>query len=137
MIAILNKKNFYSMMLKDRLTLAKIDFPTERGMGRVNFYRTPLGTAVCVNLEGDDKILELKMYDRNRGGFVIQNVFCGENLIEISRGVFVGVSSKLHIEDAIGREFLIKLNNMNIIARAETALNLGRNVDKTPSLVYN
>ena len=137
MIAILNKKNFYSMMLKDRLTLAKIDFPTERGMGRVNFYRTPLGTAVCVNLEGDDKILELKMYDRNRGGFVIQNVFCGENMIEISRGVFVGVSSKLHIEDAIGREFLIKLNNMSIIARAETALNLGRNVDKTPSLVYN
>ena len=137
MIAILNKKNFYSMMLKDRLTLAKIDFPTERGMGRVNFYRTPLGTAVCVNLEGDDKILELKMYDRNRGGFVIQNVFCGENLIEISRGVFVGVSSKLHIEDAIGREFLIKLNNMNIIARAETTLILRRNVDKIPNLVYN
>ena len=137
MIAILNKKNFYSMMLKDRLTLAKIDFPTERGMGRVNFYRTPLGTAVCVNLEGDDKILELKMYDRNRGGFVIQNVFCGENLIEISKGVFVGVSSKLHIEDAIGREFLIKLNNMSIIARAETTLNLKRNIDKMPGLVYN
>lgn len=137
MIAILNKKNFYSMMLKDRLTLAKIDFPTERGMGRVNFYRTPLGTAVCVNLEGDDKILELKMYDRNRSGFVIQNVFCGENLIEISKGVFVGVSSKLHVEDAIGREFLIKLNNMNIIARAETTLNLKRNIDKMPGLVYN
>ena len=137
MIEIVNKKKFYSMMLKDRYPLAKIDFPTEYGRGRVNFYRTPLGTAVCVNLEGDDKILELKMYDRNRSGFVIQNVFCGENLIEISKGVFVGVSSKLHIEDAIGREFLVRLNNMSIIARAETALNLGRNVDKTPSLVYN
>ena len=137
MIEIVNKKNFYSMLLKDRLTLAKIDFPTECGEGRVNFYRTPLGTAVRVNLEGDDKMLELKMYDRNRSGFVIQNVFCGENLIEISKGVFVGVSSKLHIEDAIGREFLIKLNNMSIIARAETTLIPRRNVDKIPSLVYN
>ena len=137
MIEILNKKNFYSMILKDRHPLAKIDFPTECGKGRVNFYRTPLGTAIRVNLEGEDKMLELKMYDRNRSNFVIQNIFCGENLIEISRGVFVGVSSKLHIEDAIGREFLIKLNNMSIIARAETTLNLGRNVDKTPSLVYN
>ena len=137
MIEIVNKKNFYSMLLKDRLTLAKIDFPTECGEGRVNFYRTPLGTAVRVNLEGDDKMLELKMYDRNRSGFVIQNVFCGENLIEISKGVFVGVSSKLHIEDAIGREFLIKLNNMSIIARAETTLNLKRNIDKMPGLVYN
>ena len=137
MIEIVNKKNFYSMLLKDRLTLAKIDFPTECGEGRVNFYRTPLGTAVRVNLEGDDKMLELKMYDRNRSGFIIQNVFCGENLIEISKGVFVGVSSKLHIEDAIGREFLIKLNNMSIIARAETTLNLKRNIDKMPGLVYN
>ena len=137
MIEIVNKKNFYSMLLKDRFTLAKIDFPTECGKGRVNFYRTPLGTAVRVNLEGDDKMLELKMYDRNRSGFVIQNVFCGENLIEISKGVFVGVSSKLHIEDAIGREFLIKLNNMTIIARAETTLILRRNVDKMPGLVYN
>ena len=137
MIEIVNKKNFYSMLLKDRLTLAKIDFPTECGEGRVNFYRTPLGTAVRVNLEGDDKMLELKMYDRNRSGFVTQNVFCGENLIEISKGVFVGVSSKLHIEDAIGREFLIKLNNMSIIARAETTLNLKRNIDKMPGLVYN
>ena len=137
MIEIVNKKNFYSMLLKDRFTLAKIDFPTECGNGRVNFYRTPLGTAVRVNLEGDDKMLELKMYDKNRSGFVIQNVFCGENLIEISNGVFVGVSSKLHIEDAIGREFLIKLNNMSIIARAETTLILRRNVDKIPNLVYN
>ena len=137
MIEIVNKKNFYSMLLKDRFTLAKIDFPTECGKGRVNFYRTPLGTAVRVNLEGDDKMLELKMYDKNRSGFVIQNVFCGENLIEISKGVFVGVSSKLHIEDAIGREFLIKLNNMSIIARAETTLNLKRNIDKMPGLVYN
>ena len=137
MIEIVNKKNFYSMLLKDRFTLAKIDFPTECGKGRVNFYRTPLGTAVRVNLEGDDKMLELKMYDKNRSGFVIQNIFCGENLIEISSGVFVGVSSKLHIEDAIGREFLIKLNNMSIIARAETTLNLKRNIDKMPGLVYN
>ena len=137
MIEILNKKNFYSLILKDRLPLAKIDFPTECGRGKVSFYRTPLGTAIRVNLEGDDKMLELKMYDRNRSNFVIQNIFCGENLIEISKGVFVGVSSKLHIEDAIGREFLIKLNNMSIIARAETALNLRRNVDKIPSLIYN
>ena len=137
MIEILNKKNFYSLILKDRFPLAKIDFPTECGRGKVSFYRTPLGTAIRVNLEGDDKMLELKMYDRNRSNFVIQNIFCGENLIEISKGVFVGVSSKLHIEDAIGREFLIKLNNMSIIARAETALNLRRNVDKIPSLIYN
>ena len=132
-----NKINFYSMMLRDRFPLARIIFPTERGEGKIEFFRTPLGTALRVELEGDDAIRDVKMYDRKRSEFAIQNVFCGDNLVRISEGVFVGVSNKLSIEDAIGRDFLIKLDNISVIARAEF-LHVHRNtVDKTPNLVYN
>ena len=124
-------------MLRDRLPLAKIDFSVGDETGVIEFFRTPLGTAARVNLEGDSTIKEVKMYDKNRGKFTIQNIFCGDNLIEISKGVFVGVSTKLCIEEIVGREFLIKLENMTIITRAESTLIPRRNVDKIPSLVYN
>ena len=137
MTHILDKKEFYKLMLRDRLPLAKIDFSVGDETGVIEFFRTPLGTAARVNLEGDSTIKEVKMYDKNRGKFTIQNIFCGDNLIEISKGVFVGVSTKLHIEDAIERDFFIKLDDMTIITRAESTLILGRNIDKTPSLVYN
>ena len=67
----------------------------------------------------------------------MQNVFCGDNLIEISEGTFVGVSSKLQIEDLIGREFLIKLDDVSIIARAQMLPKRELNVDKFSHLVYN
>ena len=137
MTHILDKKEFYKLMLRDRLPLAKIDFSVGDETGVIEFFRTPLGTAARVNLEGDSTIKEVKMYDKNRGKFTIQNIFCGDNLIEISKGVFVGVSTKLCIEEIVGREFLIKLENMTIITRAESTLIPRRNVDKIPSLVYN
>ena len=137
MIEILNKKSFYSMILKDRFALAEMEFPTECGEGRVEFFRTPLGVALKVNVTCGEIVREIKMYDKKRSKFAIQNIFCGDNLVEISRGVFVGVSNKLSIEDAIGRDFLIKLDNMSIIAHAKMPPNPITNIDKMPNLVYN
>ena len=137
MIEILNKKSFYSMILKDRFALAEMEFPTECGEGRVEFFRTPLGVALKVKVTCGEIVREIKMYDKKRSKFAIQNIFCGDNLVEISHGVFVGVSNKLSIEDAIGRDFLIKLDNMNIIAHAKMPPNPITNIDKMPNLVYN
>ena len=137
MIDILNKKSFYSMILKDRFPLAKIKFPMECGEGRIELFRTPLGVALRAVINAENRIHEIKMYDKNRSKFVIQNVFCGDNLIEISDGVFVGVSNKLSIEEAIGRDFLIKLDNVNIVARAENLLLRRGMVDKNADLGYN
>ena len=137
MTHILDKKEFYKLMLRDRFPLAKIDFSAGGRIGLIEFFRTPLGTVARAILGGGGTIQEIKMYDKNRGKFCIQNVFCDENLIEISSGIFVGVSTKLCIEEIVGREFLIKLENMTIITRAETTLIPRRNVDKIPSLVYN
>lgn len=136
-MSILDKKEFYKMMLKDRLPIAQISFCKESGEGRVEFYRTPLGTVLKVRLDVGEIPREIKMYDKKRGRFALQNVFCGENLIEISAGMFVGVSSKLQIEDIIGRDFLIKVDGANIVARAEMMSRREMNIDKLQHLVYN
>lgn len=132
----LSKREFYKMLLRDRLPVAKIDFPTEKGNGSACFIHTPLGVMIHVKAN-DSKLREIKMYDRNRGKFAIQNVFCGENLVCIDDGSYVSISSKLKIEDIVGRSFLIKLDNMNIIARAEFVPRYPSNIDKSKSLVYN
>ena len=137
MIDFLNKKNFYSMILKDRFPLARIDFFSEKGEGNAELFRTPLGVVICVTIFGGGSLREVKMYDKTRGNFAIQNVFCGDNLIEIRDGVFVGVSSRLHIEEAIERDFLIKLDGVSIVARAHMLPKRESVVDKIPSLVYN
>ena len=137
MLDICNKKKFYSMMLRDRFPLAKIDFPTECGEGSVEFFRTPLGVVLCASVSGAGRLREIKMYNKKRSEFDIQNIFCGDNLIEISKGVFAGLSTKLRIEDAIGRDFLIKLDDMSIMARAQMLPKRESTVDKTVSLVYN
>ena len=77
------------------------------------------------------------MYDRYGGSFALQNVFCGENLIQIDDSSYVSISGKLKIEDVIGRSFLIKLEDMNVIARAEFVPRHSRNIDKSESMVYN
>lgn len=132
----LSKREFYKMLLRDRLPVAKIDFPTEKGNGSAKFIHTPLGVMLHVNVDGA-KLHEIKMYDRNRGKFAIQNVFCGENLVCIDDGSYVSISSKLSIEDVVGRSFLIKLDDMNIIARAEFISRCSGNIDKSVSLIYN
>lgn len=136
-MSILDKKEFYKMILKDRLPVAQISFSGEQADKEVEFYHTPLGTVLRAKLNGEERPREIKMYDKKRGRFSMQNVFCGDNLIEISKGTFVGVSSKLQIEDLIGREFLIKLDDVSIIARAQMLPKRELNVDKFSHLVYN
>ncbi len=136
MTPILDKKEFYKMLLRDRFPVAKIEFPTEKGSGRVEFIHTPLGVLLHVFIE-DEKLNEIKMYNRNLGDFALRNVFCGENLVCLDDGSYVSVSSKIKIEDVIGRSFLIKLEDMNVIARAEFLPRRRSNVDKSQSMVYN
>ncbi len=115
---IFDKKTFCKMMLSDRLPIACAEFPIDRVRGSVEFYHTPLGVVLLTNLGEKNKLLEIKLYDRKRGEFALQNVFCGDSPVEIEKGVFFGLSSKLQIEDIIGRDFLIKAEGLNIIARA-------------------
>lgn len=136
MTPILDKKEFYKLLLRDRLPVAKIEFPTENGTGWVEFIHTPLGVLLHILTNGEI-LKEIKMYDRNEGEFALQNVFCGENLIQIDGGSYVSISGKLKIEDVIGRSFLIKLNDMNVISRAEFVPRRTRNIDKSESMVYN
>ena len=136
MTPILDRREFYKMLLRDRFPVAKLEFPTENGRGRVDFIHTPLGVLLRINIEGA-KLREIKMYDRNYGEFALQNVFCGENLICVDEGTYVSVTSKIKIEDVIGRSFLIKLEDMNVIARAEFISKRRSDVDKSESMVYN
>lgn len=133
---IFGKKDFYSAMLRGRLPVAEamFIFNGNRG-GRLEFYCTPLGTVLCATVENDSNLKEIKMYDKSRGNFTIQNVFCGDNLIKIDDGVFVGVSSRLQIEDVMGRDFLIKIDELSIVARAKMIEK--PKVDKRARLVYN
>ena len=133
---IFDKKDFYRAMLRGRLPVAEamFIFNGNRG-GRLEFYCTPLGTVLCAVMENGVELREIKMYDRSRGGFAIQNVFCGDNLIKMDDGVFVGVSSRLQIEDVIGRDFLIKSDGLSIVARAKMIEK--PKVDKRARLVYN
>ena len=133
---IFGKKDFYSAMLRGRLPVAEamFIFNGNRG-GRLEFYCTPLGTVLRAVMENGLELREIKMYDKSRGGFAIQNVFCGDNLIKMDDGVFVGVSSRLQIEDVIGRDFLIKSDGLSIVARAKMIEK--PKVDKRARLVYN
>ena len=136
MTPILDKKEFYKMLLRDRYPVAKLEFPTENGRGSVEFIPTPLGVLLRVHLQGG-RLKEIKMYNRNLGDFALQNVFCGENLVCIDDGSYISISSKIKIEDVIGRSFLIKLEDINVIARAEFVSRRRSNIDKSQSMVYN
>ena len=136
MIDILSKKDFYRMMLRDRYAIAKMDFPVRLGEGKIEFFSTPLGTVLRAKLEGGSVLKEIKLYDKGRGRFIYRNAFCGDEIIEIGEGVFVSVSGKLQIEDVVGREFLLKIDDMNIVARAEMMPRRSL-VDKSARLVYN
>ena len=133
---IFGKKDFYRAILRGRLPIAEAMFIFNGNKGgRLEFFCTPLGTVLCATVENDSNLKEIKMYDKSSGGFAIQNVFCGDNLIKIDTGVFVGVSSRLQIEDVIGRDFLIKTETLSIIARAQMIAK--PTVDKRTRLVYN
>ena len=133
----ISKKEFFKMVLRDRLPIANMDYSIKNEGGRTEFYYTPLGTMLRVWVPKGERLNEVKMYDRTRGGFEIQNVFCGDNLVLIEDGSYIGVSSKMQIEDVIGREFLIKTDGFNIISRACMLPKKGITVDKITDLVYN
>ena len=136
MIPILNKKEFYKMLLKDRFPVACVDFPTGRGNGRIEFINTPIGTLLHI-FSNAVVPKEIKMYNRNLGDFTLQNVICGDSLVSLDDGSYISLSSQIQIEDVIGRSFLIKINDMNVIARAEF-LPINRcDVDKSRAMVYN
>jgi hypothetical protein len=133
---ILNKKDFYEMLLRERHPIAKIDFSVKDGFGRVEFINTPLGVLLHVRtLLGDVKAI--KMYDRHGGEFELQNLFCAEDLLCIGEHSYVCISSRIKIEDVIGRSFLIKLNESTVISRAEFISIKSSDVDKMQSMVYN
>ena len=133
---ILDKKEFYKLLLKDRLPVAKLNFPTEKGNGYIEFIHTPLGVLLYICACGT-RIVDIKMYDRNYGKIALQNIFCGENLVCIDDDCYISVSNKIKIEDVIGRSFLIKLEDVNIILRAEFVQRRIHDVDKIESMVYN
>ena len=136
MINILDKKDFYRVMLKERLPVAEaiFVFGQDEG-GKLEFFHTPLGTAMRVHINNNICLREVKMYDRSRGKFALQNVFCGDNLVKTGEGEFVGVSSKLQIEDVVGSDFLIKCDLVSIVVKAQMIAK--PKVDKLPRLVYN
>ena len=134
---IFDKKDFYNLMLRERLPIARASFAIERRRGVVDLFSTPLGVVLRADVGVGIALKEIKIYDRKRGDFFIQNVFCGENLIKLDEGVFVGVSSRVQIEDVIDREILIKVEGAGIVARVEMMPKREREVDKFAHLVYN
>ena len=55
----------------------------------------------------------------------------------IEKDVFISITSKLQIEDVIGREFLIRIGENTIISRARLLPKRNHTVDKAKCLVYN
>ncbi len=133
---IFDKKDLYEMLLRERYPVAKIDFPTKSGVGRVEFINTPLGVLLHIHTQGEE-VKSIKMYDKNRGEFELQNLFFSEDLVCVGENSFVCISARIKIEDVIGRSFLIKLSNSNVIAHAEFILRKSSAVDKLKSMVYN
>lgn len=133
---IFDKKDLYEMLLRERCPVAKIDFSTKNGIGRVEFINTPLGVLLHIYTQGEE-VKCIKMYDRHGGEFELQNLFFGEDLVCVGENSFVCISARVKIEDVIGRSFLIKLGNSNVIAHAEFIIRKSSSVDKLKSMVYN
>ncbi len=139
MNSILNKKDFYKMILRDRLPIVQSVFPLNCGEdgGKIEIYSTPLGLVLLARFKKDVHLREIKLYDKRRGRFTIQNLFCGDNLIKLSEGEFISASAKVQVEDIVGNDFLIKVDDLSIFTRAEAILPRVKTVDKTQHLVYN
>ena len=119
MINVLDKKEFYRMALCDRLAIARISFPTSGEQGSIEFFNTPIGTAVRARVGGGERLIEIKMYDRNRGKFELSNAYCEENLVAMDDGTLIGISGRVRIEDVVGRDFLVRIGESTIIASAQ------------------
>ncbi len=135
MTHISDRKIFYTLVLKDRYPIATINFPHNALPCNIDFYSTPLGLIVKVQLDHNSKIREIKLYDRKRGNFEKQKIFICEDLVKLDDGSLATITHKMQIEDVIGRDFLIKIDDSNIIARAQMIFK--PNVDKRAKVVYN
>jgi hypothetical protein len=132
-----DKKEFYKRMLIDRRVIAQIDFSLREDFGRIEFYSSPLGVIMLAKCETEGELIGVKIYDRTGGRFELQNVFCGDNLVRMEKGVFISITSKLQIEDVIGRSFLIRVGENTFISRARLLPKIKHTVDKDACLVYN
>ena len=104
------KKEFYKLMLRDRLPVAEVQFPHAGRKCKIEFFSSPMGVILLANVGKNSDLREIKLYDRMGGGFVMPNLFCHDNLVCLDDGNFVSVSSRIQIEDVFDREFLIKIN---------------------------
>jgi len=135
---IFSKKDFLSLMMRDRLPVARLELVLGKSEGGwVEFYSSPLGTVLLAKLGENSTLRAIKLYDRVRGRFVSKNVFCGDGITDMGDGTYICISCALQIEDVIGREFLIKTNDDSIVARAELLPRPQRRLDKLSQLVYN
>ena len=133
----ISKKEFYRMMLRDRLPVAEIRFPIDKEDGRIEFFTCPMGLIVLASIGKGRELGGIKLYSEQKSRFLKLNLFCGDNFVCLEGGVFVCVLSSLQIADIIGREFLISIGTQTIIARAQMIPKRLRVVDKSSRLVYN
>lgn len=111
----LTKREFYAMLIRDRLPVASIALPTTE----LELYPSPLGIIVKARAEGDAELGQIKIFDKRRGRFVGTGLFCGDNTVRICEGVLVSTLGELSVEDVIGREFMISVGADMVISRAE------------------
>lgn len=135
MTNISDRKIFYTSVLKDRFPIATITFPLESTPCNINFYSTPLGIILKARLEKNSKISAIKLYDKKRANFEKQRLFISDDLVELDDGSLAAITQRLKIEDIIGRDFLIKIDDSSIVARAQMIFK--PHVDKRAKLVYN
>ena len=134
---VFNKKDFYKMILRDRFAIAEVVFPIGNGEGKIEFFTSPMGVIMLAKTGEKNNLQEIKLYDKMRGKFIMPNLFCHDNLACIEEGCFVSVSGKIQIEDVFNRDFLVRVNDQTIIAKATIVPKDARTVDKRMSLVYN
>lgn len=134
---ILCKKEFYKMMLRDRLPVAEIRFPVGKEDGSIEFFTSPMGLIVLACVGEGGELTALKLYSEQKNCFLKLNLFCGDNFVCLEDGVFVCVLSGKQISDIIGKEFLITLGSQTVVARARMIPKGSKTVEKRARLVYN
>lgn len=117
---VLSKKDFYGLIIRDRLPVASIPLTTSVGtlMGELEVYYSPLGILLRASIAGAGRIEQIKIFDKRRGRFIRKGFFCGDNAVELDDGTLVSISGEMSIEDIIGREFMISIGDDRIISRA-------------------
>ena len=130
-----DRKIFYTLVLKDRLPISSIRFPLDSGACRIDFYSTPIGLIFKAWLGENYTIKDFKLYDKKRAGFERHKKLLCDELVRLDDGSLASITHKLQIEDTIGRDFLIRIDNNTVIAKAQMIFK--PNIDKCAKVVYN